>query len=86
MQELHYWLVIILPIFIGSCSIAFINVIKRHVMKGNKASSLQFLICYFYAATVIFGLVYLTVWGPTMPPKLLDGFWRAVILGRLSMF
>src|SRR3989344_5526479 len=81
MQELHYWSVVILPVFIGSCSIAFINVIKRRVMKGNEASSLQFLICYFYAATAIFGLVYLTVWGPTMPPKLLDGFWRAVILG-----
>lgn len=84
MQELHYWLIVIFPVFLGSCGIAFINVIKRHVMKGGEASTLQFLIFYFYAATAVFAVVYLTTWGPVMPTNLLEGFWRAVLLGSLA--
>lgn len=80
----YYWAVVILPVLIGSVSIAFVNIIKRYVMKGGEVSSLQFLINYFYAATLLFAAIYLALWGPNLPPRLLDGFWRAVIFGSIA--
>lgn len=81
MQEtIHYWGTVILPVFLGSVSLALINIVKRKAMKGNQASSLQFLMVYFGAATIIFALSYLMMWGFSFP-DLLPGFWSAVFFG-----
>lgn len=76
------WTLVLSPIFLGTIVFGFFSVARRFIMKSGVISSLQLLIHLYGAATVVFFLIYLTFWGFTSP-KLLPGFWRAVLLGTL---
>lgn len=71
---------VVFPVLLGTVVIALMQVVKRMVMKDGAISSLQCLILYYAAATMIFGAVYLFLWGLTLP-QVLPGMWTAVFLG-----
>jgi len=71
---------VLLPAFLGAISMALIAVGTRFVMKSGKISTLQFLISSHAANTALFGVLYLFMWGFTLP-HVLPGFWTAVFCG-----
>lgn len=74
-----------LPIFIGSFVLGLNKIANRFIMKSGLISPLQLLIHLFGGTTFAFSVIYLSFWGFTMP-QLLQGFWKAVLLGTLANF
>lgn len=61
------WIRVIFPVILGTIVIALINIVKRSVMKTGIISPFQCLILYYASATTVFGIVYLSLWGLSMP-------------------
>lgn len=76
------WTLVLFPILIGTVALSSEKVARRFIMKDKMITPLQLLIHLYAFLTLTFGLIYLTCWG-FQPPKLLPGFWRAVLLGTL---
>lgn len=74
----HNLLLVVFPIILGTIAMALNNVTKRYVMKNGTISTLQCLILYYTAATIVFGTTYIFFWGFTMP-ETLAGLWTAVL-------
>ncbi len=81
MSNTLWW--VVLPVLLGTVAMAAGNIVKRQVMMGGVISPLQFLILYYTAATMVFGTVYVVVWGLTMP-EVLPGLWTAVFCGGVA--
>lgn len=69
---------VILPLTLGTICIAAIGIVRRLCLVGGKIKPTQYLICSFGVATLVFGLVYLSVWGLNIPIVAI-GFWRACL-------
>lgn len=68
---------ILLPIFLGTIAMAFIEIFRRFILNSKAISPLQFLISWYTTATLLFGIMYVTRWSFTMP-YMLAGFWNAI--------
>lgn len=71
-------LFVIFPVLLGSGAISGLELMRRYTTTTCKLSPLQALWLQFGNATIIFGILYLSIWGFTMP-TVLDGFWRPVL-------
>ncbi len=71
---------VVFPVILGTIAIALINIVKRLVMKDGTISPLQCLILYYAAVMGVFGAVYVSFWGFTIP-TVLPGMWTAVACG-----
>lgn len=74
---------VFLPVLFGTIAIAFIGIVRRKVMKAGSVSPLQFLILQYAAAIMVFGAVYIFLWGFTVP-DMLPGLWTAVLCGATA--
>lgn len=74
------WLMAAGPVAIGSIVIAVMNVVKRYALKTGRFSVLGWLILGYGTGTLLFALLYLSVWGLSWP-DLLPKFWTAVVCG-----
>lgn len=72
------WMVVLLPAVLGAIAIASMKLAQRYLVKDKKMSALQALVMVFGSTTVVFGLVYVLLWGFDYPDDLLPGFWVAV--------
>lgn len=77
------YLQVILPVVLGTICMGFMGIMKRLIMKPKLVSPLQCLILFFFGATVLFGFVYVVLWGFTLP-EVLPGFWTAVAIGSAA--
>ena len=71
---------VVLMVFLGSVMMALQSSIRRKVLKDKAISPLQFTIVAFGGAMVLHGVLYVSLYGWTMP-HVLEGFWRVVITG-----
>jgi uncharacterized membrane protein len=76
-------LTVVVPVIIGTIAIAGSNILRRSVMKDGAISALQCLIISYSVATLVFGVVYVYLWGFTLP-KVLPGMWTAVFFGAMA--
>lgn len=83
---LQFWTSVFFPVALGSLCIALANVLRRGLFKRRKLSALQFLIVGYSLITAFCASVYVAHWGFTLPPKLLAGFWAAVLCGTGANF
>lgn len=81
----NFWLKIVLPVLAGTVFISAMSVLKRAILKDRQFSPLEYLIVTFGSSAILFALIYLAVWGVTSP-RLLPGFWTAVVLGAAANF
>ena len=72
------WISVILPLTLGTICIATMGIIRRFCLAGGKIKPNQYLVCGFGSATLVFSLVYLSVWGLNLP-HVNTGFWRACL-------
>lgn len=79
----QFWTQVTVFVILGCCCIAALNVVKRYALKDKQISPLQFLVTGFGAATVLFGVVYISLYGFDFP-DVLPGFWTAVLCGSLA--
>lgn len=79
------WTLVTFPILAGALVLSLNQILKRFIMKSKGISPLQLLVHLYSAVTIFFGLIYLILWGTTVP-ELLPGFWRAVFLGSAVNF
>lgn len=70
-------LTVVAPIVVGAIAASLMQVVKRKVMKEGAISPLQSLILTFGSATACFGIVYVLLWGFTLP-RVLPGMWTAM--------
>ena len=80
---LETWLVMVLPVLLGTLGMACNQMGRRFMMKDGVFSPLQFSTHLFLVASLYFGAVYLAVWG-FIWPQTLPGFWRALMGGTLA--
>ena len=82
----EFWVVVMLPIVIGTTFMAFNQTLRRFVLKGGvtlkegQISPMQYLTLTNAGICLLFGMIYVGRWGLTMP-AVLPGFWRVVVLG-----
>lgn len=81
------WTVVIFPVLLGTVAMALNQTIRRWALQIKKypISPLQFLVHWYFFGTSFFAIVYVGLWGLTMP-KVLPGFWRAVFCGTAANF
>lgn len=79
----QFWLTVIMPVVAGTGCITGIGLLRRYVLKTRIFSPLSFLRAYYGFATLIFGFLYLAIWGFAYPP-VLTGFWTVVCLGAVA--
>lgn len=77
------FLLIVLPVFLGTVAMASMGIVRRRVMKGGELSTLQCLILWYGGATFVFATVYLYFWSFTIP-EVMPGMWTAVLCGAAA--
>jgi len=82
---LEFIIKVLIPIIFGAVAFSLIGVTKRYAFKKTKLSPLQFLILAYGNSTLLFAVIYLTMWGFTLP-NVLPGFWQAVIGATFANF
>ncbi|MDO8492842.1 MAG: hypothetical protein Q7S34_04335 [bacterium] len=74
-----------LLVIAGSLTIAFMNIAQRSALK-EKSSPMKFLASGFTLFTGLLITTYVLMWGWNYPPRLLAGFWNAVLVGALANY